>query len=201
MATVNTNMDLNSKDSRLLARSARPSDFDLRCVACSHSVNAVVLLSKKDLPIRSKTLPTAITISGCESYLDGGTIIIGADDGNQRNIEIRLNQPSFDFRFPVFFWIAKRIGSGKSLPGRLLLNGKLVPVRSQIEDRVLRLLTNANIQGKSEAIITKIDRLVKFVRSNEYLTMAATGRIPVGSADETLQKPSTQNHAVNPSRR
>lgn len=161
----------------------------------------VVLRLKKGSPIRSKILPAAITISGCESYLDGGTIIIGAVDENQRNIEIRLNQPSFDFRFPVFFWIAKRLGSGKSLPGRLLLNGKLVPVRSEIEDHVLRLITNANIEGKNEAIITEIDRLVEFVRSNEYLTIAATGRIPVGSADETLQKPSTQNHAVNPSRR
>lgn len=139
--------------------------------------------SKKDSPIRSSVLPTAFTISGCESYLDGGTIIIRADDEIQRNIEIRLNQPSFDFRFPALFWIAKHLGSGKSLPGRLLLNGKLVPVRSEIEDRVLRLLTNANIEGKNEAVVTEIDRLVKFIRSNEYLIIAATGRLPVSTAD------------------
>ena len=67
-----------------------------------------------------------------------------------------------------------------SLPGRLLLNGRPVPVRSDEEDRVLCLLNNANVQVDGDAYLVEVTvdsirDIISFVSSVDYPAVAETG--------------------------
>ena len=128
-------------------------------------------------------LPTAITITQYASYLDGGTTVITATDERGRQLDIRLNQRTFDYRFPLLFPIAKRFSNAKTLPGRLLFDGILVPVRSDSESRVLALIDDAKIntddsERSRELVDSEIRRLIAFVRSEDYPVIAGSGKIP-----------------------
>ena len=79
----------------------------------------------------SDALPTRLVVRGCALTLDGGTIHLFADDeaGHQVSIVLATSLP------------------GSSLvAGRLYFDDGLVPIRSEREAQILKLLSEANVQ-------------------------------------------------------
>ena len=131
-------------------------------------------------------LPTKIRLTGGGAYLDGGTTYLTAVSDLGQPIKIRLNQ---------------YLLAGTSHPGRLLLNGIFVNVRSDLDLSLLSLLESAEIrvergagpdtdpnyigppietiEAEHESSINCISELrtsiIDFVRSEQYIEIANHG--------------------------
>jgi hypothetical protein len=83
----------------------------------------------------SDELPRRITVRDCAMTLDGGTIHLRAIDeaGRQVSIMLATSLPSSSMR----------------AAGRLYFDGGLVPMRSERETRILKLLSEATVQAAS----------------------------------------------------
>ena len=82
--------------------------------------------------IASDELPIRIIVRDCALALDGGTIHLIATDeaGHQVSIMLATSLP----------------GSSMRVAGRLYFDGSLVPMRSEREARILKLLSEATVQ-------------------------------------------------------
>jgi hypothetical protein len=82
--------------------------------------------------IGSDELPIRIIVRDCALTLDGGTIHLFATDeaGHQVSITLATSLPRSSMR----------------VAGRLYFDGKLVPMRSEREARILKLLSEATVQ-------------------------------------------------------
>ncbi len=78
-------------------------------------------------------LPSRITVGECALALDGGTVCLIGSDQADRDVYILLATP------------LQRCSSSH-VAGRLYFNHKLVPMRSQQEAQILRLLSEATVQ-------------------------------------------------------
>ncbi|QJW93659.1 hypothetical protein [Frigoriglobus tundricola] len=81
--------------------------------------------------------PSRLVVRDSAYALDGGTIHLRATDERGRELGIVLVQHAFP-------------DAGRSMdaiPGRLYFGSQLVPVRSELEERVLRLLADAEVQA------------------------------------------------------
>lgn len=81
----------------------------------------------------SDELPTRIVVRDCAMALDGGTIHLSATDEAGRQVSIMLATP-----LP---------SSSMRVAGRLYFDGDLVPMRSEREAGVLKLLTAATVEA------------------------------------------------------
>jgi hypothetical protein len=79
-------------------------------------------------------LPNRITVRDCALTLDGGTIHLFATDEAGRHVSIVLTTT-----LPG--------GPSMSVSGRLYFDGDLVPMRSEREARILKLLSEARVQA------------------------------------------------------
>src|SRR5262249_29532521 len=79
----------------------------------------------------SDELPTRIVVRHCAMKLDGGTIYLGATDEAGRLVSILLATP---------------IGWSELAAGRLYFDGNLVPMRSEREAGILKLLSEAKVE-------------------------------------------------------
>jgi hypothetical protein len=139
---------------------------------------------------RRDALPSRIVVRDSAYALDGGTIHLRATDERGRELSILLVQHAFPQASP----------SMDLIPGRLYFGSKLVPIRSELEERVLRLLSEAEVQAppppppqppRKNTLIVGDDikafmsrtpeencraflrEIVEFVRSERYVTFAA----------------------------
>jgi len=81
-------------------------------------------------------LPASLTVHNCAYALDGGTTVLQATDEAGRERGVMLVQHAFPQPSP----------SLGALPGRLYFDGELVPMRSDLETRVLALLRAAEVR-------------------------------------------------------
>lgn len=131
--------------------------------------------------------PRRIVVLDFAYALDGGTIHLQATDELGRELGILLVQHAYPQASP----------SMKLIPGRLYFCSQLVPIRSKLEERVLRLLSEAEVraphtqQPRKNMLILGDDikavasqtpeencraflrEIVEFVRSERYITFAA----------------------------
>lgn len=139
---------------------------------------------------RRGALTNHIVVRDSAYALDGGTIHLRATDERGRELGILLAQHAFPRGSP----------SMDVIPGRLYFNSQLVPIRSELEERVLRLLSEAEVQAPPpsppppprknmlilgddiKAVMSRtpeencrafLREIVEFVRSERYLTFAA----------------------------
>jgi hypothetical protein len=139
---------------------------------------------------RRDALPSRIVVRDSAYALDGGTIHLRATDERGRELGILLVQHAFPQASP----------SMDLIPGRLYFGSQLVPIRSELEERVLRLLSEAEVQvppppppqpPRKNMLILGDDikafmsrtpeencraflrEIVEFVRSERYVTFAA----------------------------
>jgi hypothetical protein len=82
----------------------------------------------------SDELPTRVVIRDCAIALDGGTIHLIATDKAGRHLSIMLATSLPSSSMPV--------------AGRLYVDGDLVPMRSEREAQILKLLSEATIQAR-----------------------------------------------------
>jgi len=133
-------------------------------------------------------LPRRIVVRDCAYALDGGTIHLTATDEAGREFGIRLVQHAFPRSSP----------STNVIPGRLYVGSRLVPMRSELEAQVLRLLSEATVQApppqprpaRRMAVLGEdikevlsrtpeencrafLRQIVEFVQSERYVTFAA----------------------------
>jgi hypothetical protein len=135
-------------------------------------------------------LPRRIIVRGSEYMLDGGTIHLHATDERGREVGIMLVQHLFPH--PGL--------SMDVIPGRLYFGPQLVPIRSELEERLLQLLSESEVQAPPppppqpprknmlilgddiKAVMTRtpeenirafLREIVEFVRSERYVTFAA----------------------------
>lgn len=82
--------------------------------------------------VASDGLPARIVVRDCAISLDGGTIhlIAGDEAGRQVSIVLATSWPG-----------------SSMVAGRLYLDGGLVPIRSEREARILKLLSEATVQA------------------------------------------------------
>src|SRR4051794_35541913 len=83
-------------------------------------------------PIPSNELPTWIVVRDCALKLDGGAIHLIATDESGRQISIVL---------------ATSLPGSSKVAGRLYFDGGIVPMRSERESRILKLLSEAPVQA------------------------------------------------------
>ena len=81
----------------------------------------------------SDELPTRIVVRDCAMALDGGTIHLSATDEAGRLVSIMLATP-----LP---------SSSMRVAGRLYFDGDLVPMRSEREAGILKLLSEASVEA------------------------------------------------------
>ncbi len=81
----------------------------------------------------SDELPTRIVVRDCAMALDGGTIHLSATDDAGRQVSIMLATP----------WPS----SSMRVSGRLYFDGDLVPMRSEREAGILKLLLEAAVEA------------------------------------------------------
>jgi hypothetical protein len=81
----------------------------------------------------SEELPSRIVVRDCALMLDGGTIHLFATDETGREVSIML--------------ITTLPKSSTLVAGRLYFDGGLVPMRSEREARILRLLSEATVKA------------------------------------------------------
>jgi hypothetical protein len=139
---------------------------------------------------RRNAFPRRIVVRDSAYALDGGTIHLRASDERGRELGILLVQHAFPQHIP----------SMSVLPGRLYFGSQLVPIRSALEERVLRLLCEAEVQAPPppppqpprknmlvigddiKAVMSRtpeencrafLREIVEFVRSERYITFAA----------------------------
>jgi hypothetical protein len=136
----------------------------------------------------SERLPKRIVVRDCALTLDGGTIHLIATD-----------ETGFEFSIVLVQHVLPYGGRSLGIAGRLYFGPLLVPVRSELEDRVLLLLTEATVEapslpppgsGRQMAIIGEdikqffartpeencrafIREMVEFVQSEHYVALAA----------------------------
>lgn len=107
-------------------------------------------------------IPESLIIHDCAIGQDGGSIALRASDdaGYARNI--KLVKPAF---------IDPDTGLGE-IPGRLYLDGNLVPVRSELETKLLGLLREASLPWCFPMVPDDMGQctaeLIRFVESDEY---------------------------------
>jgi hypothetical protein len=82
--------------------------------------------------VASDELPTRIVVRDCALTLDGGTIHLIATDEAGRQVSIVL---------------ATSLPGSSMVAGRLYFDGGLVPMRSEREARILKLLSEAPVQA------------------------------------------------------
>ena len=80
----------------------------------------------------SDELPTRIVVRDCAMTLDGGTIHLGATDEAGRQVSILL---------------ATTLPGSSRVAGRLYFDGDLVPMRSEREAGILKLLSEAKVEA------------------------------------------------------
>jgi len=97
-----------------------------------------------------------LTITGCTAAADGGTVGLSATDKVGAKHRIQLNQHAFPRR--------------DEAPGRLIFDGELVPLRSEMEVRVLSLLRAAITAD--DLVQSIVNTVVEFVESEAYLRFA-----------------------------
>jgi hypothetical protein len=85
--------------------------------------------------VPTDALPIRIVVCNCAMKLDGGTISLIATDEAGRLVSIRLASP---------------LASSPSVAGRLYFDGGLVPMRSEREAQILKLLSEATVQMPQE---------------------------------------------------
>src|SRR5437660_818655 len=95
--------------------------------------------------IGSDELPIRIVVRDCALALDGGTIHLIATDEAGRRVCIMLATS-----FP---------GSSMRVAGRLYFDGTLVPMRSEREARILKLLSEATVQVPRALAIGRTSRM------------------------------------------
>ena len=83
-----------------------------------------------DESLTPNVLPIRIVVRGCTLRLDGGTIGLNATDEAERQVNIVLATTS---------------PGGFGMTGRLYFNGYLVPMRSEHEAQILKLLSEATV--------------------------------------------------------
>ncbi len=81
----------------------------------------------------SYELPTRIVVRDCGMMLDGGTILLSATDEAGRQVSIML--------------ASSLGGSSTRVAGRLYFDGNLVPMRSEREAGILKLLSEAKVEA------------------------------------------------------
>jgi hypothetical protein len=81
----------------------------------------------------SDELPTRIVVRNCAMALDGGTIHLGATDEAGRQVSILL--------------ATTLPGGSTRVAGRLYFDGDLVPMRSEREAGILKLLSEATVEA------------------------------------------------------
>jgi hypothetical protein len=106
------------------------------------------------------SLPAKLTIHECAIALDGGTKYLMAKDETGREHTIKLTQHAFP-----------RVDrSTGELPGRLHFDGQLVPMRSEVEARILSLLKTAEVHDDISS--ASAAEIVRYVESDHYLSFA-----------------------------
>ena len=83
---------------------------------------------------RPPTPPTTLVLRSSQYFLDGGTTVLAGTDERGRERAVMLVQNAFTR------------GNTFGIPGRLHLDGAPVPVRSELESRVLAALRAAEVQ-------------------------------------------------------
>jgi hypothetical protein len=78
-------------------------------------------------------LPTRIVVRDCGMMLDGGTILLSATDEAGRQVSIML--------------VSSLGGSSMRVAGRLYFDGSLVPMRSEREAGIVKLLSEAQVEA------------------------------------------------------
>jgi hypothetical protein len=151
---------------------------------------------------RRDAFPRRIVVRDSEYVLDGGTIHLRATDQRGREVGILLVQHVFP---------QPSLSMGE-IPGRLYFGSQLVPIRSEFEERVLRLLSEAEVQAPPppppqpprknmlvigddiKAFMSRtpeencrafLREIIEFVRSERYITFAAE----VDRADQSRAEP------------
>src|SRR4051812_24991160 len=82
-------------------------------------------------------LPRRIVVRDCAYALDGGTIQLRAQDERGRQFNILLAQRVSP----------KASRSTNLIPGRLYFGSQLVPIRSESESQIVRLLEEAEVNA------------------------------------------------------
>ncbi len=112
------------------------------------------------------TLPFHLVIHESVFTMDGGTTTLLAKDATGREHTVRLVQHAFP----------NPRGSTDEVPGRLYFDGELVPVRSEFEEHLLRLLRSADVTegGRLGNMVGWLaaTEVVRYVSSDEYLSFA-----------------------------
>jgi hypothetical protein len=151
---------------------------------------------------RRDSFPRRIVVRDSAYALDGGTNHLRATDQRGRELGILLVQHALPQASP----------SMGVIPGRLYFGSQLVPIRSELEERVLRLLSEAEVQAPPppppqpprknmmvigddiKAFMSRtpeencrafLREIVEFVRSERYVTFAAE----VDRADQSRAEP------------
>src|SRR5262245_4181031 len=114
----------------------------------------------------SDELPTRIVVRGCGLAADGGTIHLGATDEAGRDVSISL----------ATMWP----GSSMRVAGRLYFDGELVPLRSERENGILKLLSEASIETPRSPATHRTSRMAiigndieKFLKQTPELNVKA----------------------------
>jgi hypothetical protein len=110
-------------------------------------------------------LPARLVVRECAIALDGGSIGLGCADEAGRAVAVKLVQHAFP----------DPARSPGEIPGRLYLDGELVPVRSETEARLLDLLRAVEVPADDGPVPVAgefVARVVRFVASDEYLRFA-----------------------------
>jgi hypothetical protein len=92
----------------------------------------------------SDALPIRIVVRDCAMKLDGGTIGLIATDEAGRLVSITLPSP---------------FASSPIVAGRLYFDGGLVPMRSEREAQILKLLSEATVQTTQRAPADRSSRM------------------------------------------
>jgi hypothetical protein len=95
----------------------------------------------------SDALPTGLVVRHCALRLDGGTIqVMGTDETGRW--------------FSVMLVTALHTGTSPGVAGRLYFDGKLVPMRSDQEAQILRLLSEAAVEVRPLPLARPVARTV-----------------------------------------
>lgn len=103
-----------------------------------------------------------LTINSIATWMDGGTITLSATDENFNKFEIEFTQK-----------MILEKSREKFHPGSLILNGKEIDVRSNLENKIITHLRKASYSSKIDTFDKQlITESVSFVLSSEYIKIA-----------------------------
>lgn len=109
-------------------------------------------------------LPARLVVRECGIALDGGSVYLGCADEAGRPVAVKLVQHAFP---------AAGQPHPSEVPGRMYLDGALVPLRSETEARLLDLLRAAKVPAGGDSVAGElVTRVVRFVESDRYLRFA-----------------------------